>query len=98
LSSGFTKRPRSGKYDASSRHAKGMAKRDCTTIGIDVFSVVRQPELTRAGKDLRCESFAKIDEVDILERQFPALAQALDSRDRSNAHDARLDADCCRSL
>src|SRR5437870_4218935 len=61
--------------DARPRHAERMAERDRAAIRIDVFGIVRKPELAHHGETLRGECLVEFDHVEIADAQAQPLHQ-----------------------
>ena len=74
--------------------ADGMAKSNRAAIHIEGIAI--KVKLTIAGQYLRGESFVEFDQVEVGQLQIVLLRHLAQGGDRTDAHDARVDAGRCR--
>src|SRR3954468_23042932 len=77
--------------DSRARHAERMADRNRATVRIDIFSIVRESELTHDREALRSKRLVELDDIHLLYVESRARQRLAARRHRSNSHDSRLD-------
>src|SRR3546814_2150125 len=76
-------------HQPRTRHAERMAKRDGSTVGIDLRRIIRDAKAAQYGKGLRSEGLVQLDDVKLVDAQAQPGQQFLRCRHRTDAHHAR---------
>src|SRR3546814_6956123 len=56
-------------HQPRTRHAERMAKRDGSTVGIDLRRIIRDAKAAQYGKGLRSEGLVQLDDVKLVDAQ-----------------------------
>src|SRR5215472_13145873 len=75
--------------DARARATNGMTEREGAAVDVHLATV--EMKLTVAGEDLRGEGLVQFDEIEVGQFETVFLLHLVQSRNRANAHDARID-------
>src|SRR5262249_20253322 len=79
--------------DAPARGADRMPERNGAAVDIDLVGIPAEVLVDRAG--LRRKGLVRLDEIDILDLPAGLLERRPRSRNRTRAHDLRIDAGMC---
>src|SRR4051794_20175147 len=81
-----------GQRQPRAGHAERVAESDRAAVGIHLFRIIGETELTKYGERLRSEGFVEFDHIEIRDLHPEPVRQFLGRWSRANAHDPWWDA------